>query len=246
MEGGHSSTVQLKTWKTWERCVTIHEDRVIKRELHEEELIRRPNGDVLRPFWAKERLQNEAATLQFLSKATTLPVPKCRLYTKNGLVHLETTRIKNGVLLEEVDEATRPAAVVAVDRQMENSILPQLRSLRRNSIGSVDSNLPVFPPQRVYDRDRRSWELISSEASCFVLCHNDLGPQNIFICPYTFQIVGIIDWEFAGYFPPYFELPLWKASSWAEIQKIYGAANSRELDLFGLKPEDLEDCIPPP
>lgn len=79
-----------------------------------------------------------------------------------------------------------------------------------------------------------------------VLCHNDLGPQNIFVCPDTFQVVGIIDWEFAGFFPPYFELPLWRVFDWAEEQKMYNDANSRELSFFGLQPEDLKDCIPPP
>jgi hypothetical protein len=34
-----------------------------------------------------------------------------------------------------------------------------------------------------------------------------------------------IDWEFAGYFPSCFELPLWRAVDWAEEQEIYKKAN---------------------
>ncbi|KAF2174569.1 hypothetical protein K469DRAFT_707105 [Zopfia rhizophila CBS 207.26] len=245
-EGANGVRRNIKTWKTWERCVIVDEDRVIKRELSERELIRRPNNDVLRPFWAKERLRNEAATIELIASKTTIPVPNCRLYNKDGLLHLETKRITNGVLLEDIEEASRPAAVTAIDEQINSIILPQLRSLRRDYIGSVDSSLPVFPPQRVYSRDRRSWKRISSEADCFVLCHNDLGPQNIFVRPDTFQIVGIIDWEFAGFFPPYFELPLWRVFDWADEQTMYNDANLRELSFFGLKPEDLKDCIPPP
>lgn len=239
-------TAQSTTWKTFERRVTIYDDVVVKSELHEDELIRRPDGSILRPFWAKERLQNEAATLQLVARETTIPVPECRLYFKEDVLCLETKRITNGVLLEEMKGPPRLAAVADVQNQLETVIIPQLRSLRRNYIGSVDASLPVFPPQRVYDRDRRQWERITSNSDCFVLCHNDLGPQNIFVCPQTFRIVGIIDWEFAGYFPPYFELPLWKAMDWAEEQEIYNEANSRELGFFGLKPEDLRDCIPPP
>ncbi|KAJ2892720.1 hypothetical protein MKZ38_009436 [Zalerion maritima] len=235
-----------KTWKTWERCVIIDQDRVIKRELGEQELVHRPNNDVLRPFWAKQRLQNEAATLQFVASNTNVPVPRCQLYSKDGLLHLETERVTNGILLMDVAAESRSAAAAAVDKQIRTDILPQLRSLRRKYIGSVDSNLPVFPPQRVYNRDRRTWGRISSTSDCFVLCHNDLGPQNIFIKPDTFQIVAIIDWEFAGFFPPYFELPLWNIFDWNDEQKIYDNANLRELGFFGLKPEDLEDCIPPP
>ena len=230
--------------KTFERCVEIYEDRVIKRELHEEEYMCRLNGDVLRPFWAKERLQNEAATIGFIAEKTTIPVPACQLYSKDGLLHLETKRIPDAVLLAEVDEVARPAAFASVEKEVETLVLPQLRALRRDHIGSVDSSLPVFPPQRVYGLDRRSWERKSSGSSCFVLCHNDLGPQNILVCPRTHQIVGIIDWEFAGYFPPWFELPLWTAMERDAQYQLYADAKWRELDFFGLRGEDLKECIP--
>ncbi|KAG8410351.1 hypothetical protein J3459_017161 [Metarhizium acridum] len=234
-----------KTWKTFERCVTIYDDKVVKRELYEEELIRRPDGRVLRPFWAKERLQNEAATLQFISDNTSIPVPKCRLYSKDNILHLETQLIE-GVLLKDIEEASRPTAIATVHDQLTHTIIPQLQALRRNYIGSVDSTLPVFPPQRVYMRDRRPWERVTSDTDCFVLCHNDPGPQNIFICPSSFQITGIIDWEFSGYFPSYFEIPLWKTLNWTEKEEVYAEAESREFEFFGLKREDLKDCIPPP
>lgn len=247
MDTGGEDGQQTRTWKTWERCVVIERDRVIKRELGEHELRRRPNQDVLRPFWARERLRNEAATLAFVAANTTIPVPPCQLYTQDGLLHLETKRITNGVLLEEVDRERRAAAAAAVDHQITSFVLPQLRSLRRGYIGSVDPSLPVFPPQRVYDRDRRPWDRISAAAAdAFALCHNDLGPQNIFVCPDTFRIVAIIDWEFAGFFPPYFELPLWRVFDWGDEQKLYDEANARELGFFGLKAGDLVDCIPPP
>lgn len=75
-----------------------------------------------------------------------------------------------------------------------------------------------------------------------MLCHNDLGPQNIFVDPNTFRIVGIIDWEFAGFFPPSFELPLWRASGWKEMAELSREAIPRELDFFGLVKDDLRDC----
>ncbi|KAF1976059.1 hypothetical protein BU23DRAFT_439737, partial [Bimuria novae-zelandiae CBS 107.79] len=60
------------------------------------------------------------------------------------------------------------------------------------------------------NRDRWSWKRISAETDSFVLCHNDLGSQNIFVRPDTFEIVAIIEWEFAGFFPTHFEFPLWR------------------------------------
>lgn len=42
-----------------------------------------------------------------------------------------------------------------------------------------------------------------------MFCHNDLGQHNIFVDPDTFNITSIVDWEFAGYYTPEFEYPLW-------------------------------------
>ncbi|KAL2016403.1 hypothetical protein VTK56DRAFT_3788 [Thermocarpiscus australiensis] len=159
----------------------------------------------------RERLRNEAATLKFVAANTTIPVPGCQLYkSKYGLLHLELSRITDGVLLFDIEPGSRLVAVKAVEEQLQSDVLPQLRSLRRRFIGSVGASLPVFPPSRIYCLDRRSWPRISSDYDEFVLCHNDLGPQNIFVDPDTFKIVGIIDWKFAGFFPPYFELPLYR------------------------------------
>ncbi|POR35437.1 Uncharacterized protein TPAR_04363, partial [Tolypocladium paradoxum] len=158
-------------------------------------------GDQKRAQRARISASPTGKILEFVASRTTTPVPKCRLYTKNGLLCLEMARITNGVLLMDVATASKGAAAQAVEEQMKTSILPQLRSLRRRYIGSVDDALPCFPPRRVYGRDRRDWPQIASNSDEFVPCHNDLGPQNIFVDPVTFKIVGIIDWEFAGFSP---------------------------------------------
>lgn len=43
-----------------------------------------------------------------------------------------------------------------------------------------------------------------------VFCHNDLSGHNIILNPETYEIVGIVDWEYAGFFPHWFERELWK------------------------------------
>lgn len=95
--------------------------------------------------------------------------------------------------------------------------------------------LCVFPPSRIYGVDRRVWPRISSSSSGdeeFVLCYNDLAPQNIFVDPETFRIVGIIDWEFAGYFPKEFELLLWREFEWEGGKRMYDEARGRDLEFF--------------
>lgn len=233
-------------WTTWERSVLIKTHTVLKSTRPPSSLPRLPNsGKPLLPWWPQERLLNEAATLTFISPNTTIPVPAVRrLYTTDdGLLHLEMTRIRDGVLLLDVNPAARGAAVQAVEAQMEAEILPQLRGLRRGYIGSVDSTLPVFPPSRIYGLDRRVWLRITSAEGGqeFVFCHNDLAPQNIFVDPETFRIVGIIDWEFAGYFPKEFELPLWREFEWEGGKRMYDEVRGRDLGFFGLTERDLRD-----
>ena len=55
----------------------------------------------------------------------------------------------------------------------------------------------------------RSVELGDGEEE-FVFCHNDLGQHNVIVDPETLKIKAIIDWEFSGFFPHWFEAPLWE------------------------------------
>lgn len=38
-----------------------------------------------------------------------------------------------------------------------------------------------------------------------VFCHNDLSTNNVIVDPRTLKIKAIINWEYAGYYPPQFE-----------------------------------------
>lgn len=122
----------------FERCLSINDNTVIKRELREDELTRTSSETIFYPYWRRERLRNEAATLEFIALHTSIPVPNCRLYTRDGLLHLEMSRITNGILLSEVEQARKIAAIKAVEVQRRSNILPQLCLLRRSFIGSVD------------------------------------------------------------------------------------------------------------
>jgi hypothetical protein len=227
-----------------ERRVSVKQRTVVKTHPNESQLIQRwLDGATVYPYWAQERLRNEAAALAFIAEKTTIPVPKGRLYMENGILHLETNRITKGIILMDVDKDAKKAAFAAVDKQIQEDILPQLRSLRRNFIGSPDPDLPVVPPSRVYRLDRRLWQRITSNTDEFVFCHNDLGPQNIIVDPDdNFRIVTIIDWEFAGFYPSYFEVPLWRSVDRCATTKLYAAVQERELAFFGLKIEDLKEC----
>ncbi|KAK7177332.1 hypothetical protein PSPO01_16620 [Paraphaeosphaeria sporulosa] len=196
-------------WKSSERQYILTDSTFTKGELTQEQLpLSLATGKRVQPRWSRERLQNEASTLDFISTTTDIPVPKCLgLFEENGLLYLRTERAA-GVPLDELGS---DIAATHVSECLQSSILPQLRKLRHDTIGSVDPSLPLLLPSRITCRDRRPhWSRKSSISRDFVFCHNDLAQHNIFVDPETFKITAIIDWEFAGYFPKEFEYPLWR------------------------------------
>lgn len=51
----------------------------------------------------------------------------------------------------------------------------------------------------------RPWRLRPRETNDLVFCHNDLSANNVIVDPDTLAIKAIIDWEYAGFYPPEFE-----------------------------------------
>lgn len=45
-----------------------------------------------------------------------------------------------------------------------------------------------------------------------VFCHNDLSMNNVIVDPDTLKINAIVDWEYAGFYPPEFEFPFYQRS----------------------------------
>lgn len=48
------------------------------------------------------------------------------------------------------------------------------------------------------------------EKGSYVFCHNDLGQHNVIVDPDTLKINAIIEWEYGGFWPEWFEQPYWK------------------------------------
>lgn len=198
-------------WRSHERRYTLTESTFTKSELPEDALpVSQKTGQKVYPLWSRERLQNEAATLQFIASKTSIPVPKfLGLYEEDGLLHLKTELAK-GIPLEDLGS---DAGTADVAKRLESSILPQLRKLQHHTTGSVDTNLPLIPPSRITYQDKRThWPRKTSAHEEFVFCHNDLSRDNIFVDPDTLEITAIIDWEFAGYYTTDFEYPFWLSS----------------------------------
>lgn len=51
--------------------------------------------------------------------------------------------------------------------------------------------------------------LRDSKSSEYVFCHNDLSQHNVLVNPVTLKINAIVDWKYTGFFPSFFEFPLY-------------------------------------
>lgn len=86
-----------------------------------------------------------------------------------------------------------------------------LKALRSDTPGVPGEEL-MGPPQRVCDihwKLHSAWRPRSGVKGDFVFCHNDLSQHNVLVDPETLKITAIIDWEFGGFWPEWFEREFW-------------------------------------
>ena len=105
-------------------------------------------------------------------------------------------------------------------QEVKNELLQHVEILR--SLPSCTPEVPsqpfMCPPQRV---TRNQWKLNScwrpreaegngNRIGDYVFCHNHLGQHNVLVDPESSRITAIIDWEFGGFWPAWFEHPFWE------------------------------------
>ena len=174
-----------------------------------------------------ERITNEANALRLLARRTTIPVP--RLIDSgihpDGTRYLITERmddftldtlLKKGCPLlgpsKHTDEI--PCKICqekAYSNALEfirNTVLPQLANLRSRQRGICGFVMPpqwlhyACPPWKGYG----PWKTHRSEEARYTFQHGDLAAHNILMDPRTLDVAALIDWEYAGFFPPGMEI----------------------------------------
>lgn len=95
-----------------------------------------------------------------------------------------------------------------VNSFIDEVVIPQLINLKSSQTGL---NGIVIPPPRIQEFDKRAiWSPKQASGEDYVFCHDDLSRHNILVSYKTLEVISIIDWECAGFFPKTFELPLWR------------------------------------
>lgn len=51
-------------------------------------------------------------------------------------------------------------------------------------------------------RGKKSWKTLPLETPEYVFQHGDIAAHNILMDPDTLEVKALIDWEYAGFFPP--------------------------------------------
>ena len=172
----------------------------VKRSLRPREWqVNQFSGQIHVPRQGNERLLNEAAAMQFVKENSDVPVPTlyCAFEDDNAIY-----LVMEYVAGVGMDTLTRPQKRIVKRELLEH--IATLHTLNSRSIGGVSGY--VIPPYRVTCKSfRDDWTLRPSETKEFVFCHNDLSQQNVIVDPDTLKINAIVDWEYAGFYPRFFE-----------------------------------------
>lgn len=161
-------------------------------------------GKLLVPRLGQERLQNEAESLRFVRRVSNVPVPTVYGAFEVDGAYFVVTEYIDSVGMSQISEDQKKVVHAEL-----NQHIATLREIRSNKIGGPSGI--VIPPYQVMDcTDNDTWTLRSSESQEYVFCHNDLSQQSVIVDPHTLKINAIIEWEYAGFFPQYFEAPFYK------------------------------------
>ncbi|MCJ1255575.1 hypothetical protein MMC24_003392 [Lignoscripta atroalba] len=171
----------------------------MKRSLRPHELQRNIHGNLVIPLASKERLMNEAASLSYIRKMTNIPVPTVFCAFEDDGAYYLITEYVQGVDMADLSEDQK--VVVTKEIQLH---LATMRELKSTAPGGPTGF--ICPPYRAAHKAKKGiYSLRPSVSKEYVFCHNDLSQHNIVVDPETLKINGIIDWEYAGFYPEYFE-----------------------------------------
>ncbi|KAF5870825.1 putative protein kinase-like domain protein [Botrytis fragariae] len=176
-----------------------------------------------------DRINNEVNALKLVSQKTTIPVPRLLDYGVNpdGTRYLVTELI-DGVNLDKLralgcrittgqkhtEEASCDTCVCRAYANainfVENTVLPQLSTMKSHTRGIVGFVMPPawlpIDTQKPWKGRKGPWKTLPLATPEYVFQHGDLAAHNLLIDMETLQPKALIDWEFAGYYPPGMDL----------------------------------------
>ncbi|KAL5362175.1 kinase-like domain-containing protein [Aspergillus floccosus] len=189
--------------ETFERIYYRYGQVFIKRSLRPTEFKTGYKGLHV-PLLGKTRLRNDAECLRYIYKNCDIPVPALHAaFEYDGAFFLAMNYIegKSMSTLEDDEKAI-----------VRTQVQEHLATLQRMTSGTIGGPSGIIvPPYRVLKASPNAeWSPPPSEDSQYVFCHNDLSQHNIIVDTSSLKIKAIIDWEYAGFYPPSFEAPFYE------------------------------------
>ncbi|KAL2121040.1 hypothetical protein VTJ04DRAFT_5067 [Mycothermus thermophilus] len=153
----------------------------------------------------KESIKNEADTLRYIRRNTSIPVPLLFCDFEDDDAYYLITEYVEGVSMADLPEQQQRVVMEELEEHLR-----ELKKLTSNRLGGPSGI--VIPPYRVLcETDRDDWSRLRvAERPEYVFCHNDCSQHNVIVNPETLKIAAIVDWEYAGFYPEYFEFPFYK------------------------------------
>ncbi|RVX70832.1 hypothetical protein B0A52_05988 [Exophiala mesophila] len=220
----------MGSWNIADRHYAYDEETFTKRILFEHERRLNTQGRPVSTLWSTERFENEHAALVFIRENSSIPVPKVLEFTTlgEGIYELKMERVQ-GTRLSSIKK-NKDQATKAVDEYISQFVLPELHGLRSRTVGSLTGK--ILPPCRLWsESESHQWKPWKSWFKTNGFVHNDLSQGNILVDD-NFKVVGIIDWEYSGFYPDEFEAPLWTTSPKDEGYHDIGAEKIPQLVKF--------------
>lgn len=155
-----------------------------------------------------QRWKTDAAVLVYLREKTNIPLPRFQFTFEDDGAFYFSSELVSGISMVHLTEEQKQ---VVTKELLEH--VATLKTLRSDTPGVPGQTL-LCPPYRVHTsfwKTHSCWQLKPGlEKGDYVFCHNDLGQHNVLVDPDTLKINAIVDWEFAGFYPEWFEQPYWK------------------------------------
>ncbi|KAF1846293.1 uncharacterized protein K460DRAFT_367097 [Cucurbitaria berberidis CBS 394.84] len=174
--------------------------------------------------WNHERITNEARALEIVLKETKIPVPRLLAHGSHpdGRRFLITEFIEGPRLdtfpgrscsKPEGQEHTNGTSCKDCSDQayanaldfISGTVMPQLATMKSQSRGIDGFVMPpswlspdIQPPWTGKER----WKTLPLKQPEYVFQHGDIAAHNIIMDPRTLKVKALIDFEYAGFYPP--------------------------------------------
>lgn len=153
------------------------------------------------------RLRNEAAALSFVSQNTDIPVPEIvRYYDDGEIVGIALSPVPGVRMAMLEDHESKVEACRQVDELMAH--MHEVTSSEAKGFAGYLCPHPMIAGHRYIEPIPLT---VADSGVLYPMCHGDLNPSNIIVNPDNGKVTGIIDWEYAGFYPEIMDFPYYRS-----------------------------------